>query len=115
MLSFISNKFILEGISSRVIVIKNNSSKRKGYGANLAKNNEKNNLHHIIETVGINELGILSGCIYIDVNESKENLYLKLIFAIYNLSDDNGVEDHNDKTRLVISYNLHNDRKPLND
>lgn len=88
---------------------------REGYGANLAENNEENDLHHAIGSAGINESGILSGCIYTDVNESRQNPYLKLISAIHNLSDDNAAEDHNDEPRPVISYNLHGDGKPLND
>ncbi len=95
--------------------MEDNSSEREGYGANLAENNEENNLHHAIGSAGINESGILSGCIYTDVNESRQNLYLKLIFAIHNLSNDNGAEDHKNKTRPIISCNLYGDGKPLND
>ncbi len=65
------NKFILEGILSRVIIMENNSSERKGYGANLVENNKENNLHYAIRSIGINELGILSGCIYTDINKSR--------------------------------------------
>ncbi len=109
------NEFIPEGISTRVIIMENDSFECKGYGANLAGNNEENDLHYIIRSTGINESGILRGGIYIDVNESRQNPYLKLISVIHNLSNDNNAEDHNDKTRPVISYNLHDDGKPLND
>ena len=63
----------------------------------------------------INKFGILSGCIYTNTNESRQNRYLKLISAIYNFSNDNGAEDHNNEMRPVISYNLYGKRKPLND
>ncbi len=109
------DEFISESISSRVIVIENDSSERKGYGAKLAENNEENDVHQAIGSAGINESGILSGCIYTDVNECRQNPYLKLISAIHNLSIDNDAEDYNDETRLLISYNLHSDGKPLND
>ncbi len=109
------NEFIPEGILSRVIVMENDSSEHEGYGRNLAENNEKNNLYHAIGSVGINESGIFSGDIYTDVNESRQNPYLKLISAIHNLSNDNDAEDHNDKTRPVINCNLHGDGKPFND
>ncbi len=109
------NEFISNGILLRVIIIENNSSKYKSYGANLAENNEENDLHHIIGSADINESRILSNCIYININESRQNLYLKLIFIIHNLSDDNSTEDHKDEMRPIISYNLHGDRKPLND
>ncbi len=70
-LSSIMDEFILRGISSSVIIIENNSSKRKGYKTNLVKNNDENDLYHAIRSANSNELGILSGCIYIDVNKSR--------------------------------------------
>lgn len=103
------NEFIFKSISSRVIVIENNSFEYKGYEANLAKTNEENDLHHAIRTAAINELEILSNYIYTDVNEFRQNSYLKLISIIYNLFDDKGANNHNNKTRLVISYNLYDD------
>ena len=109
------NEFIFESIALRVIFMKKNSSEYKGNGANLVENNEENDLHHIIGSTNINESEILSSCIYIDVNKSRQNLYLKLIFAIHNLFNNNGAKDYNNKMRPVISYNLHDDKKPLND
>ncbi len=115
LLASMHSEFILKSILLRIIVIENDSSKRMGYEANLIENNEENNLYHDIGTVSINELGILSGCIYTNINKFKQNSYLKLISTIDNFFDNNGVEDHNNKTRPVISYNLHSDGKPLND
>ncbi len=120
MLSGILDEFILESISSRVVIMENDISEREGYEVDLSKNNDENNLHYTIGSAGINESGILSGCIYTDVNESEQNPYLKLISAIHNLSndsasDDNGVEDHSVDPPPVITYNLQDDRKSLND
>ncbi len=55
MLSFKADEFIPKGISSRVVIMEDDNSKRKGYRANLAKNNEENDLHHIIRFAGINK------------------------------------------------------------
>lgn len=99
----------------RIVVIENNSFKRKGYETDLVENSHENDLDYAIRAIGINELGILSDCIYTDVNKSRQNLYLKLIFAIQNLSDDNVAEDHNNYLGPLISYNFYNDKKPLND
>lgn len=115
MLLSIPDEFISKDISSRVDIKKDDSSERKSYKTNLVKNNEKNNLYHTIGSAGINESRILSSCIYIDVNKFKQNLYLKLISAIYNISDDNIAEDYNNEPRPVISYNLYNNGKSLND
>ncbi len=71
MLSGMPHEFIPEDISSRVVIMENDISKREGYGVDLSKNNDENDLHHIIGSIGINESGILSACIYTDVNESR--------------------------------------------
>ena len=51
--------------------MENNSSKCKGYKANLAEKNEDDNLYHAIGSADINESEILSCYIDTDVNESK--------------------------------------------
>lgn len=53
--------------------MKNDSSKHKGYKADLVENKDENNLHSAIGAVDINKLGILSSCIYTNVNESRQN------------------------------------------
>lgn len=53
--------------------MKNDSSKSKGYRVNLVKNNKENNLHYFIKFAGINEPGILSSYIYININKSWQN------------------------------------------
>lgn len=95
--------------------MENNSSERKDYETNLVENNNKNDLYHAIGATGINELGILSGYIYTNINKSKQNPYLKLIFAIHNLFDNYAAEDHNNNPRPVIGYNFYGNRKSLND
>lgn len=111
----IPDEYIPKDISSRVVVLKKNSSERKGYGMYLMENNNENNLHHAIEVASINKLGILSEYIYTNVNNSRQNLYLKLISAMHNLFDNNATEDYNDNPRPVIKYNLYGDGKLLND
>lgn len=102
------NKFIPKTISFRVVIMKNDISERKSHGADLFKDNNKNNLHHAIGSAGINKLGILNDCIYTNVNRFRQNPYLKLISAIYNLSnhsvsEDNKVEDYNVNPLPIIT------------
>ena len=115
LLSSMLNEFIPKSILLKVILMGNDSSEYKGYGANLAENNKENDLYYAIRSGNINKSGILSCCIYTDVNESRQISYLKLISVIHNLFNNNGAEDHNNKTRLVISNNLHGNGKLLND
>lgn len=116
---FISNEFIFKSILSRMIIIKNDSFERKDYGANLAENNNKNDLYYIIASTNINEPDILRSYIYKNINKSKQNLYLKLIFAIYNLSNNNvsnknSTEDYEIDLSSYMSDNSYDDRKLLN-
>ena len=115
MLLSMPDEFISKSILLKVVVMENNNSKYKDYRANLVENNDKNNLYYIIESAGINKLRILSSCVYTDVNKFKQNPYFKLISTIYNYFYDNTMEDHYNNLRPIISYNLHNDRKFLND
>lgn len=55
----------------------------------------------------------MSGYIYTNVNESKQNLFLKLISTIHNILNDNTMKDHNNKPRLIINYNFHDNKKLL--
>ena len=48
------DEYIPKGISSRVVVMENNSSERKSYGADLVNNNDEKNLYHAIGAVRIN-------------------------------------------------------------
>lgn len=69
MLKSMPNKFIPKEISSRVVIINQDSGKRKGYGANLNTNNDKKNLQHTLGMAGIEDLGLSNGCISTDINE----------------------------------------------
>lgn len=115
MLVNISLEFIPEGISSKAVTIENHISEQKRYGASLVKNNDMNDLHHVIDFAGNNDLGILISCIYIDVNKSRHNPYLKLIPTIYNFSNRHSYANKEDKTPSIIIYNDHSYSKTLND
>lgn len=65
------HKFIHKGISFRVITMKNHISKQERFDASFVENNDKNDLYHVIDSVRNNDLGILTDCIYTDVNESR--------------------------------------------
>lgn len=80
------NQFILDEIVSRIVTINQDYFKHKRYKANLKTNNDENNIYHIITFANINNSGIFCGCIYIDINELGEILYLKKISVIHNFS-----------------------------
>ncbi len=90
------DEFILEGISSRVISMNQNSEKHEGYAADLNICNDENNLYHALGTAGIENTGLSRGCIYTDVNEARQNPYLKLISAINNLQTTPSIIENSD-------------------
>lgn len=111
MLLDMSDEFISKSILSRVVIIKNDISECEGYRIDLSKNHNKNDIYHTIESADINKSGILSDCIYIDINKSRQNLYLRFISVLYNLSNNsalgnNGIKDHNVDLPPVITYNF---------
>lgn len=79
-----SNKFILKEISSRIVIINQDSKKREWYGANHDINNDKKILQHTLGITKIKDSGLLSDCIYININKVRQNLYIKPILAINN-------------------------------
>lgn len=80
-----SDKFISEGILSRVVLMNQDSKKRKRFVTDLNTRNDKNDLYYVFKTAEIENIDLSSSCIYTDINETRQNLSLKLIFAINNL------------------------------
>lgn len=70
-LETISDEFILEKISSRVILMNQDSEKCERYTANLNISNNENDLHYMLETSKIENIDFLNGCIYTDINEAR--------------------------------------------
>lgn len=83
MLSNMPDEFIPKEILSQIVIMESDIFECKGYEADLSKNNNKNDLNHIIKSADINESGILSSYIYIDINKSRQNPYLKQISIIH--------------------------------
>lgn len=75
MLASMPDQFISDEIIFKIVTISQDHSKHEKYSANLKINNNKNNFDYIIKSAGINDSGIFSNCIYIDINKSKQNLY----------------------------------------
>lgn len=69
-------------ISSRIVIVNQDSRECERYKVNLNTNSNENNLQPALETAEIENTGLLSGYIYIDVNKARQNLYMKLISAI---------------------------------
>ena len=113
MLESMPDEFIPKGILSRIVIINQDSGEREGYGANLDSNNDENNLQHALGTAGIEDSGLLTGCIYTDVNEARQNPYIKLISAINNLQTTATAVD--DASQPMLAFNLQGNRIALND
>ncbi len=75
MLETMLDEFILEGISSKVASMNQDFEEYERYAADLNTSNYENNLYHTFESVGIENVGFSSGCIYTYVNEIRQNLY----------------------------------------
>lgn len=85
MLKIILDEFILESISSRIVSINQGSEKCKVYVVDLNNSNDKNDLHHMLRRVRMENIDLSHSCIYIDINKARQNPYLNLISTINNL------------------------------
>lgn len=80
----------------------------------MLKNNYKNNLYHTIDFAENKDLEMLNSYIYIDVNKSRENLYLELSFIIQNFLNKYNCINKKIKILLIIIYNDYDYSKPIN-
>lgn len=62
---------------------------------------------------GIKNTGLLSGCIYTDINEARQNPYIKLILAINNIQTTAMVVDN--VSQPMLTFNLQGNQIALND
>ncbi len=120
MLETMSDEFIPKGISSRVVSMNQDSKEREGYVANLNTSNDENDLHHALETTKMENTGLSSDFIYTDINEARQNPYLKLISTINNLQTTPSIIENsnlvdNDASQPMLTFNLKGNRIALND
>lgn len=84
-LESILDQFIPKTILFKVVIINQDSGGYKKYRPNFDTYNNKNNLQYMLAMAKIKDLGLLSDCIYTDVNKARQNLNIKLISIINNL------------------------------
>ncbi len=77
-------EFVPTNISSRVLQCDKDTKEKEGYVANLEIENFKNNLDHAVNNAEISDSGLLSGCLYTDVDDTQEHPPMKLVSAITN-------------------------------
>ncbi len=58
------------GISNRVLQCDEDIQEREGYVADLETGNFENDLHHAVSNARISNSGLLSGCLYTDVDNT---------------------------------------------
>ncbi len=119
-LKTMSDESIPEGISSRIVSMNQDSKEHEGYAADLNISNNENDLYHALRTARIENTGLSSGCIYTNINEARQNPYLKLISAINNLQTtlstiENSDLVDNDRSQLMLIFNLKGNCIALND
>ena len=102
------------GITSRILQCKPDISKQEGYSVDLEANNLENELHHIVDATGLNDLGCLSGYLYTDADNAQEHPTTKLISALANHKDSETPIDPASEAP-VLMYQNRGYVKPLND
>lgn len=108
-----NEEFVPVGISSRVLKYDPSHEEREGYAANFDSDNYENKLHHALGTGGLNDSGILSGCLYTDVYDTQENPTMKLVLAVTNHKRTAASEDTSEIP--ILTYENNGRPVPLND
>lgn len=78
------NKFVLANITSNILKFKSDLSKQK-INVNIFKfENLKNKLDYAVYTTGLNNSDAVNSCLYININNVKKHLAIKLVLALIN-------------------------------
>lgn len=91
-------EFILVGILNRILQCNEDIQDKEGYAPNLETENFENDLHHIANHIKIGDSGLLSGYLYTNVDDTRENSTIKFVSAITNHKN----ISNNDKTNSPI-------------
>lgn len=62
----------------------NDNKEWESYIANLEVENIQNELYHVVKNAGLSDSGLLSGCLYSDVDNTQEYHTMKLVSVISN-------------------------------
>lgn len=72
-----------------------NTPEREGYVTDLEIENFENDLHHADSNVEISDSGLLSDCLYTNVDHTWDHFTIKLVFAITNHKRKSNNKDDN--------------------
>lgn len=73
---------MLVSILSRVLQYDKDIQERESYIADLEMENFENDFHHAINNTRISDSGLLSGYLYIDIDDTQEHPIIKLVSVI---------------------------------
>lgn len=107
------DEFVPTGIVNRVLRCDPDSEEREGYAANLESDNYENELHSAVNDAGLNDSGLLSGCLYTDADDAREHPTMKLVSAVTNYKRGAALSDNVDLP--ILTYKNSGRPIPLND
>lgn len=79
------DKFIPSRIANNIIQYPLDHTEKQRYSFNLDADNHEDNFQHAVDEAGLNNLLIISGCLYTDTDNVQEHLTSKFISAVENL------------------------------
>lgn len=81
------DKFVSVDIASCILQYEPNISKQEDYAIDLETENFENEFHHLVDTNSLNDSGCLSGCLYVDADNSQKHPTTNLISVLANHKD----------------------------
>ncbi len=104
------DEFVPRSIKDNIVLSPSNHSEHKGYTHDLSEDNLENDMHTTISDYNKSQSGLLSECIFSNIDGTHYHPILKLIFMVNNLTNDNG-----EKTEPLIIYSANSHPTYLND
>ncbi len=107
------DEFIPTSIKSCVLLYDPDSDERERYSADLNADNHENELHHSMSDAWLNDSGLLSGCLYTDIDDARDHFIMKLVSTVANYKQ--GAASTENLDLPILTYKNKGRLIPLND
>ncbi len=104
------DEFVPRFVEDNIVLSLSDLSKYESYTYNLSEDNLENDIHAAISDYNELQSGLLSGCVFSDIDGTRHHPFLKLISAVNNFANDDG-----EKTESLIVYSANGHPTCLND
>ncbi len=104
------DEFVPKSVEDNIVLSPSDHSEYEGYTHDLSEDNLENDMHAVISDCNESQSGLLSGCVFSNIDRTHHHPVLNLISVVNNLANDNS-----EKTEPLIMYSANGHPTCLND